>query len=287
MRRLATFVLGLLVCLLSIASVLAIWARGELLNTDRYVAEVTPLSSDPAIQGDVSDQVTDAILAQFPARIRDDVRPGIKAQADLFVKSPAFPAVWVQVNRAAHRGLVALLRDQQTGAVVIEHGRLFVDLTPVVTAVEKQLAAVSPELVAALPTITLRVDVADAHRIEQARRVVRFLDDDAYWLPPLTVVLFLLTLLLARSRIRAAGVTLLGVALSMGAVLLLVHFGGGLAADRVPDATVSDAAVEAVWGRLTALLQRTALEVGIGAAVLGLLAVAVGHQAVDRRSRTE
>ena len=96
------------------ASVVAVWAHGELLDTDRYVESVTPLSADPAIRAEVSQQVTDAILARLPASIRDDVRPGIAAQGDAFVRSAAFPVVWAQVNRRAHEGLVAVLRGQSS-----------------------------------------------------------------------------------------------------------------------------------------------------------------------------
>ena len=35
-------------CLLAPLSVLAIWAKNQVTNTDRYVATVTPLASDPA-----------------------------------------------------------------------------------------------------------------------------------------------------------------------------------------------------------------------------------------------
>jgi hypothetical protein len=38
-------------CLLAIFSVLIIWVRAELLNTDAYVASMAPLASSPAVHG--------------------------------------------------------------------------------------------------------------------------------------------------------------------------------------------------------------------------------------------
>jgi len=42
----------------SSVSVVAIWTRNQVTNTDRYVATVTPLASDPAIQNAIADQIT-------------------------------------------------------------------------------------------------------------------------------------------------------------------------------------------------------------------------------------
>ena len=47
-----------LVAVLTLGSLVAGFARSEILDTDRYVETVTPLASDPAVQADVADQVT-------------------------------------------------------------------------------------------------------------------------------------------------------------------------------------------------------------------------------------
>ena len=45
-------------CVLAPLSVAAIWTRNQVTNTERYVATVTPLASDPAIQNAIADQIT-------------------------------------------------------------------------------------------------------------------------------------------------------------------------------------------------------------------------------------
>ena len=38
--------------------VVAVWARNQVTNADRYVATVAPLAEDPAIQQAITDQIT-------------------------------------------------------------------------------------------------------------------------------------------------------------------------------------------------------------------------------------
>jgi hypothetical protein len=45
-------------CVLAPLSVVAIWTRNQVTNTNRYLATVTPLASDPAIQNAIADQIT-------------------------------------------------------------------------------------------------------------------------------------------------------------------------------------------------------------------------------------
>jgi hypothetical protein len=45
-------------CVLAPLSVMAIWTRNQVTNTDRYIATVSPLARDPAIQTAIADQIT-------------------------------------------------------------------------------------------------------------------------------------------------------------------------------------------------------------------------------------
>ena len=46
------------------AAVVARWARDEVSDTDRYVATVTPLASDPAVQSAVINRITTEIFTR-------------------------------------------------------------------------------------------------------------------------------------------------------------------------------------------------------------------------------
>jgi hypothetical protein len=61
LRATAAALLCLLVGLLAVVAVLGVWARGQVLDTDRYVTSVGPLASSAAIQDDVARLISQAI----------------------------------------------------------------------------------------------------------------------------------------------------------------------------------------------------------------------------------
>ena len=44
-------------------SIVAVWARGEVTDTERFVSTVAPLAQDPAIQEAIGNRVADEVLA--------------------------------------------------------------------------------------------------------------------------------------------------------------------------------------------------------------------------------
>src|SRR4029077_1976699 len=65
LRWTASGLLIVLVAVLLLNSLLARFTRSEILDTDRYVATVAPLGSDPAIQDEITDQVTRQIFTRL------------------------------------------------------------------------------------------------------------------------------------------------------------------------------------------------------------------------------
>src|SRR4051812_40037308 len=62
-RRWTAGTLIVLSCALAPLSVMAVWVRNQVLNTDRYVENVTPLASDPAVISTVAADVTADLFA--------------------------------------------------------------------------------------------------------------------------------------------------------------------------------------------------------------------------------
>lgn len=160
LRWTAVAVLVVLVGLLAISSVVARFARSEILDTDRYVTMVTPLASDPAIQEAITNRVTEEIFAQvdveglttdaLTALTEDRPRlepvvglaPVIAGQAENFVHdtvgslvaSDQFETLWIQANRTAHDRLAAVLTgDTQVAAIEIDDsGTVSLNLAPII-----------------------------------------------------------------------------------------------------------------------------------------------------------
>jgi hypothetical protein len=62
-RNLASKILLVLFCLSTVLSVIAIWTRNQIEDTDRYVRTVAPLADDPAIQAALVNRVTTQFAA--------------------------------------------------------------------------------------------------------------------------------------------------------------------------------------------------------------------------------
>ena len=57
-RTIVAVLLIVLGCVLAPLAGVAVWARNQVTYTDRYVATVAPLASDPAIQQAITDRIT-------------------------------------------------------------------------------------------------------------------------------------------------------------------------------------------------------------------------------------
>jgi hypothetical protein len=128
-------------CILAPLSGVAVWAKNQVTNTDRYVATVAPLASDPAIQNAVADKVTAEIFAHLDVAgitnqavdalaerglpplvatqlhalsgpLSSGVQSFVRTEVGKVVASDAFAEAWLTANRAVHEALVAALTGQ-------------------------------------------------------------------------------------------------------------------------------------------------------------------------------
>ena len=112
--------------LLAILSLLTIWLRAELLDTDTYVASVSPVATNPAIQASVANVITNQIFtnvdveaaardalppkADFLApQLADGLRNFTHTVSLRVVSSKQFETLWIEANRRAHQQIVAVL----------------------------------------------------------------------------------------------------------------------------------------------------------------------------------
>lgn len=295
-------------CLLSMVSVVTVWARNQVLETDRYLASVTPLADDPVILDEVARKVSDAIVSRLdttalareslPARAEVLAAPLGGAVDDFieratvdFVHSDAFATLWTEINRVGHTELVRLLRGEQAKAVLVNAGRLSLDLAPVVEAVRDRLVQAGLLVVAQLPQIELVVDLASAEGIERAQVLVRRMDMLSVLLPILATILLLGAAALARDRWTSAAWVFVAAAWSMVALRALLTIGNSVATAQVPARVASAEAVEAYYDHLAALLRSGTTMIGVVLALVaatlvigpGALALRRGVRRTDER----
>lgn len=276
--------LGVLACLAITLSAATLWVHQTALNTDRYVEVVSRVATDPEVIEEVStnlaDRITDGVVdrVDVPAFVPPLLESWLQEQIARFMASEAFADGWAAANRAAHSALVRALRSEAVlgeEPVTISVGQLLV------IAIERlQEAGIVPDdvqlpdpsdstAVSAIREILaerLDIDIPPdfgqitlvrSERLETARQFVRILDAVAVATVVVALVLVLLTIWLARDRIRA--VLLLGIG-SIAALLLGVastSLIGGLVVNALAEAGATNtigALVNALLGNLASAL---------------------------------
>ena len=233
-----------LAVLIAMLSVIAIWTRNQVLDTDRYVETVAPLAREPSIQDLLVDRLTAAIAppertAEFargflPARaeplaspIAAAVESFVRDKLGGFVRSPGFAERWDRLSERTHAAAVELLTgaDQDERRLQIVGDRLVVRLGPLVgparAAVERAGLKPPESLSSAEPEIVL----GDASSVQSARGIVDLLQKVAWGLPIAGVLLLVAAVFTAPDRRR--GMLRAGMALVVGMALLAIGLGVG------------------------------------------------------------
>jgi hypothetical protein len=267
-RTIVATLLIVLACLLAPLSVVAVWARNQVTNTDRYVATVAPLAEDPAIQNAIADQITaqvftyidvrgltnevvDALATRgLPPRLADQLQAltvpiasGVegftRTQVGKVVQSQAFADAWVQANRVAHDELVKALTGEGGGAITVEDNRVSVNMAPFIQTVKQQLTAAGFTLAARIPEVNASFTVFQSDSITRARSAFNLLNTLGVWLPVIVLILIVLGVYVARDHRRALVGAGLGVALGMlvlalGLAIFRSIYLNGVPADVLP-----------------------------------------------------
>lgn len=292
-RTVTSWVLVVVASLLAVVSVVVVFGRNQLLNTDAYVNTVTPLASNPAIQTAVAHQVSTNLVQSTD--IEDKIKNALPKKAGFLatpitnqvtnttyaltlklVQSAKFQQLWVTANRVSHKQLVNLLTGSSKGSLSLANGKVTIDLSQVEVQVKKSLDSQGITVFNRVPAVKgLDFVLFQSKSLSKIQSLVRFLNKLAFVLPVLTIVLLAGAVLLAKNRrrglIRAAAGLALGMALILVAIAVARNqYLSGLSPDK------SEEANAAVIDTVTATLRETVRVIGIVAAVIALLAIVAG-----------
>ncbi|WP_406244280.1 hypothetical protein [Streptomyces anulatus] len=260
-------VLLVLLAVLVPLSALSAWVDLEIDDTDRYVAAVSPLASDPAVQNTVADLVTEEAMRQIDlGPLQDTVREFLHETVRSFTTTEAFRNAWDTANRAAHKAVAAALDGDSGEAVTI-------DLAPVIDQVKQDLVRDGVPFADQIPVERTEITVLGPGQADDLRNSFRLLRYGSIWPAVATLVFLVLVVGIATVRrgMRAGlwATATVGAGFALGAIVLrvLVAVGRGRVLDEVPDSDRDAAA--AVVDALTASLRTTAWVVlAVGAALL-------------------
>ena len=298
-RTVGTWALIVLACLLALLSVVVVYARNELLNTDTFVATVAPLARDHAIQTAVATKVSDNLLTRtdlnqrienaLPKRagfLVDPITGAVKsATYDItlkLVQSSQFQTLWDQAVRRSHDQLDNLLLGKKVGAFQSTNGQITVDLSQVETQAKKALAAHGLSVFDKVPEYTGAPFVLfHSEDLAKLQRWIRLLDDLALVLPIVSVLLFALAVVLSRDRRRGLVHAASALAVTMAVLLIGANIGRNQYLSSL-SAGQSRPANAAVIDTVDAALLDTVRTVLIVAAVIAVIAFVVGTRTVRR-----
>ncbi len=171
-RRILAPLLVALTVLVFTVTVPAAWGARTVLNTDRYVATVAPLASDPAVQVSIARRTTDQVFAALnvdavlsehlpeqiaflAAPLTTAVRGFVQDQVLRVVQSDAFETFWVEANRFVHTQILKILRGEGE-TVTVRDGKVLLNLIPLINLALGSIQTVASDLVGrsiTLPTI--------------------------------------------------------------------------------------------------------------------------------------
>jgi hypothetical protein len=290
-----------LIVLSSIAVVLATFAVGVqqlVLNTDRWVATVGPLASDPTVQSSVANaaatQALNAIDVQgrvqaLPQAVQRLVAPAesgldtfVHDQALNIAQSPQFATAWTDVNRAAHPVLVQMLRGQTppNADLRVSNGELQVNLLALAPGLTQRLQQLPVNPLDAAPADFGYVSLASADGLATAQQAVQLLDRATLLLIAAAIGLTLASLFLSSDRRRTVLRLGLGVAIGMLLLGIVLFATQGLLVGSVADRPIGPAVQVAVLAELKSLAQFMFV-VFVAAAGVALVAYVIGRRTVS------
>ncbi|MET0601176.1 MAG: hypothetical protein ABW167_04235 [Baekduia sp.] len=258
MRRTLAAVCLVLACLAPAAALSAWWIYGQATDTTRFMETARPLATDATVQRAVVDELVSRTGA--PSRLRP--------LAEAFVRTKAYRASWLAIQRSAHARLaVRLTGDVETP--------LTLDLAPVATRLRARVSAAGLAPVAdaiADPAPVVLLDRAEVRRAHDATNAVRIVRGIAI---PLAV-LALLGVVLTAPRL-GGGLVRAGLCLGVSTLLLVV-------ADALARGAVAGSLRRAVYDVLTEPLGSWVLGGAATAIALVLAGVLVGAVSGPRRA---
>jgi hypothetical protein len=281
-RRILVGVLVVVGCVLAPLSVLSVWMKSTLLNTDNYVSTVGPLASDPDVQQALANRITNAIVqnTDIESKIADAlpskaafVAPAVAAGLEQYVNQAAlklvqsdqFDKLWVEANARAHPQIVALLEGGGGKRVSTKDGQIVLTLGPIAAKVQGVLEKAGIDVFSgsgSTPTIVLFT----SSDLKSAQSITDLLQKSAWVLSVLTILAFAVAIGLSGNRRRTILRASLGLALGMGLLLVLFNTGRHFYLDALP-ATVSRPAATAVYDQLLTAL-RLSLRTGFVLAIV-------------------
>ncbi len=280
-------VLIVVAVILAPLSVVSVWARGEVTDTQRYVATVAPLAQDPAVQDAVAARITDEIFQYIDvSAIANEAVSTITSNRDLnerqtaalealvgpltqgvesytadavnkVVKSDQFEAAWTEANTRVHQSLnAALTGDNTDKAVSVQNNQVVLDLGNLITQVKDILISNGFTVAEKIPTTDVTIVLFDVPNAATLQAGYNLLNTVGFWLPIVAIILAIVGVFVCHARRKALTWLGFGLMLAMALGVGLLNVGRAFYLAELPDGVNTQAAM-AVFDQLTEFLKQS------------------------------
>lgn len=235
MRRATPYLLSVLLVVAVLLSSVAVWANKQVTNTDYFVKTVTPLANDPVVQAEVSERMTQTIVAAVNIDGRlGAYLPGqldflaektnaafqklVFSQVDKLVDSDAFRKLWSGAARLGHISIKQALTGDGVANTVLAG---VLSLQSFIQAVIDALVAQGATFLEEISFIgsDFSIEIIQPETIESIRGWVDVLQKSATLLPLFALLVSVLIIYASRSKWR--GAKLVSVAWMLGSALVI------------------------------------------------------------------
>ncbi|MCB0920224.1 MAG: hypothetical protein KDC08_00220 [Actinobacteria bacterium] len=309
-------VLIVVAVILAPLSVVSVWARGEVTDTQRYVATVAPLAENPAIQDAVAARITDEIFQYIDvSAIANEAVSTLTSNRDLnerqtaalealvgpltqgvesytadavnkVVRSEQFAAAWTEANTVVHQRLDAALTGQNTdNAVKVENNQVVLDLGNLIAQVKEILISKGFTVAEKIPTTDATLVLFNVPNAATLQTGYNLLNTVGFWLPIVAMALAIIGVFVCHTPRKAL------MWLGFGLALIMTLTVGALAAGRtvylaeLPD-TVNAPAAMAFFDQLTGFLKQSLWAGAAGGLVLFLGGLLMAPNALSSAVRS-
>ena len=249
---------------------LTVWTRNQVLNTDRYLETVAPLSNDPAVVDALTNRISTAIEDQLDVKavVEEKLPENLKilaapiaSGADSLIgtvtskalNSKQFDTIWITANKDGHDALVALLTGKKGKVLDAENGKVVLSLKPIV---EEILAGIDKkfglDLSSKIPAdkIDIKFTLIDSPQLASLQSLIKWLNTLTWVMVLLALGCFIGAIFAAPKRRKGVLRVGIGVVVSMTITLLALSFARSGYIANLPKG-VNIAAATSVFDTLT------------------------------------
>lgn len=297
--RILSIVLLVIGCVLAPIGVTASWAKNLVTNQADYLATVAPLIKNQVIidatqvrvVNAIDDAVTNLQIADkvgdeleslglppklatlataYLATFRTDITQAVNNMVGELLNGPKVAEIWNNANADAHKKFVQIMAGQSPG----ELHAINVDLSAAVDKIKQKLEASGVSWAAQIPSVPVVVNIAQNADVQMIAGYYDLLVTLGTWLPIVTILLLLLSILIAPSRLGGLSKAAGWLAFSMVVLTLALLAGRAWLVSQAPiDPDVTEAFVK----QLTINLRNTIRFIIVLAAVIAMLAWLFGR----------